>query len=187
MLFTSAALPVHELGAASPGLVSCWDSSSATCASYHCDSAPSLLGIHRRMVQTSPAAIGRNVERPSPPQSSPAPQQQRENDSGRSGVITARQRNPRIQLRSGPGRSYPAQGYGLVNDRVELLGTQTGSDGFSWSRLHCPGFGAQGWICGDFIIETGDNAAGCRSAPAQSVNPSARALGRAEAVALIER
>lgn len=188
LVFTSAALPVHELGAASFGLVSCWDSSSATCASYRLDPAPSLLGIHRRMVQTSPAANGRNVQRPSPPQPSPAlPQQRGASGAGRSGVLTARQRDAQIQLRSGPGRGYPAQGYGLVNDRVELLGTQTGSDGMSWSRVRFPGSGAQGWIRGDFIIEAGENAAARRPAPAQSANAPARALQRAEAVGLIER
>lgn len=58
-----------------------------------------------------------------------------------------------VNVRSRPSTSAPSPHYGLVGDRVEILDTATGSDGWLWYYIRFPQSGAEGWIRGDFIRE----------------------------------
>lgn len=60
----------------------------------------------------------------------------------------------RINLRSGPGTSTAAKGYGFMGDSVQLLRSTQGSDGL-WYYVKFEKSGAEGWIRSDFVNLTG--------------------------------
>ncbi len=71
-----------------------------------------------------------------------------------SAQLIANQPESRINLRSGPGTSFAAKGYGLVGDPVQLLRSTTASDG-TWYYVRFEQSGAEGWIRSDFINVAG--------------------------------
>lgn len=58
-----------------------------------------------------------------------------------------------VNVRSRPSTSAPAPSYGLVGDRVEIIDSAVGSDGYRWYFVRFPESRAEGWIRSDFIRE----------------------------------
>lgn len=66
-------------------------------------------------------------------------------------ILTARQADARINLRSQPTTQSADKGYGLVGDSVTLLRSAPGEGSLTWYYVKFAGSGAEGWIRGDFV------------------------------------
>jgi predicted RNA-binding Zn ribbon-like protein len=64
--------------------------------------------------------------------------------------LVGREPGSRINVRSAPSTSAPSPHYGLVGDRVEVIRSVTGEDGYTWYYVEFPS-GARGWIRGDLV------------------------------------
>lgn len=69
----------------------------------------------------------------------------------RAGVLTAADPNSQINLRQSANPGSRSLGYGLVGDRVEVLGESRGTDNYVWYRVRFPVSGSVGWVRGDFV------------------------------------
>ncbi|WP_216919697.1 IMS domain-containing protein [Synechococcus sp. CCAP 1479/9] len=184
--FAAGALPTNELVAAGYGALQCREPQSVSCASYRRNPTPTVLGLHRWLVQRDgpiaqpepPAPFQPPIQREFQPQVPPPTQGET------LGWLTARDPAARINLRQQPGASGASLGYGLVGDQVTITGTATGNDGQVWSFVRFPNGRAEGWIRSDFIA-TSPQAAPQPSPPAAAA--AARPLEQAEAIGLIER
>ena len=68
------------------------------------------------------------------------------------GQLVANDPNSQINLRSMPSIDSELKGYGLVGDKVRLLGAfWWGAGRFPWYEVKFEGSGAEGWVRGDFI------------------------------------
>jgi Bacterial SH3 domain len=67
------------------------------------------------------------------------------------GTLTSYNPNSRINVRSQPStRSYSPH-YGVSGDRVRVLRSTRGRDGYDWYYVRFPRSGAEGWVRGDLI------------------------------------
>lgn len=66
--------------------------------------------------------------------------------------LVGQQEGSRVNVRSAPSTNSPARHYGLVGDRVQVIKSTTGNDGYLWYYVEFPS-GARGWIRGDFVEE----------------------------------
>jgi hypothetical protein len=80
--------------------------------------------------------------------------------AARMATLRAQSGGAHINLRSRPTVHSRAMGYGLPNDRVELLQCVLDSDtpgsDLNWCRVRFPQSGVIGWIRSDFIIFPSD-------------------------------
>lgn len=76
-------------------------------------------------------------------------------DPPQKAVLTARQADAQINLRSQPTTQSADKGYGLVGDPITLLRTTTGEGGLTWYYVRFASSGAEGWIRGDFVDTSG--------------------------------
>jgi len=65
--------------------------------------------------------------------------------------ITGATPGSEVNVRTQPSLNAPSPSYGLVGDRVEVIRSTTGSDGYLWHYVRFAQSGAEGWIRGDFI------------------------------------
>ncbi|PSB39449.1 IMS domain-containing protein [Aphanothece minutissima] len=187
-VFAAGALPTNELVATGFGALQCHDPQSVSCADYRRNPTPTVLGLHRWLVQRDspmaqptqpPVAYQPSMQQPLPQPTQPQAPPPNQNET--LGWLTARDPAARINLRQQPGASGASLGYGLVGDQVTITGTATGNDGQVWSFVRFPNGRAEGWIRSDFIAASPQTAAPSASGPA------ARPLEQAEAIGLIER
>lgn len=73
----------------------------------------------------------------------------------RPAVLNGREPGSRINVRSAPSTQAYAPHYGLVGDRVEVLRSVEGRDGYIWYYVRFPSQ-AEGWIRADFILLTSE-------------------------------
>lgn len=64
--------------------------------------------------------------------------------------LVGAQPGSRVNVRSGPSTSSYSPHYGLVGDRVQVINSTTGNDGYYWYYVEFSS-GARGWIRGDFV------------------------------------
>lgn len=67
-----------------------------------------------------------------------------------SAVLTGRDYGSRVNVRSAPTINSSSPHYGLVGDRVYVLGKVPGTDSYTWYYVRFPS-GAKGWIRGDLV------------------------------------
>jgi len=65
--------------------------------------------------------------------------------------ITGNQQGSRVNVRTGPGTRFDANGYGLVGDAVQVTGQAFSNNCETWFRVRFPMSGHTGWIHGNFI------------------------------------
>lgn len=70
--------------------------------------------------------------------------------TGRPGVLSARDPQAWINIRSGPGVQSSVVSTGMPNMPVLVLQESAGSDGFTWYQVRL-GNGAEGWVRGDLV------------------------------------
>ena len=155
--FAAGALPTNELVATGFGALNCSDPQSVPCANYRLAPTPTVLGLHRWLVQRDSIA------------SQPLAR------------LRASDPRARINLRNQPNTQAPVRGIGAVGDQVAVLNNSTGADGLAWLYVRFPASGAEGWIRSDFV-----DSAAAQPNPSRS-NAPAVALERDEALRLIER
>lgn len=184
-VFAAGALPTNELVATGFGALQCHDPQSVSCADYRRNPTPTVLGLHRWLMQrdspivqpapTFQPQLQPQFQPPSQPQLSPPAQ-------GKTlGWLTARDPAARINLRQQPSASADSLGYGRVGDQVTITGSSTGNDGQIWSFVRFPNGRSEGWIRSDFISTSQ------QPTPQPSSQAAGRPLERAEAISLIER
>jgi hypothetical protein len=196
--FAAGALPTNELVATGFGALNCSDPQSVSCANYRLAPTPTVLGLHRWLVQrdsiaSQPPQAGSSATSSSfappyqPPNQPPVQPtlQQTPTTSNSSSQPLARLRasdpRARINLRNEPNTQAPLRGFGAVGDQVAVLNSSTGADGLVWLYVLFPASGAEGWIRSDFV-----DSAAAQPNPSRS-NAPAVALERDEALRLIER
>lgn len=64
--------------------------------------------------------------------------------------LVGAQPGSRVNVRSGPSTASYSPHYGVVGDRVQVINSTTGNDGYYWYYVEFAS-GARGWIRGDFI------------------------------------
>ena len=64
--------------------------------------------------------------------------------------LVGSQPGSRVNVRSGPSTSSYSPHYGLVGDRVQVIDSTIGKDGYDWYYVEFIS-GARGWIRGDFV------------------------------------
>ena len=57
----------------------------------------------------------------------------------------------RINVRSQPSTSAPAPSYGIPGDRVQILNTTRGTDGYTWHYVEFPQSNIRGWVRSDLL------------------------------------
>jgi uncharacterized protein YraI len=57
----------------------------------------------------------------------------------------------RINLRSQPSTNAPAPSYGIPGDRVQILRSTRGTDGYTWHYVEFSQSKARGWVRGDLL------------------------------------
>jgi uncharacterized protein YgiM (DUF1202 family) len=71
------------------------------------------------------------------------------------GQLTADDPESAINLRSQPTVNSEQVSYGIVGDRVQVLRTAQGDDGYPWYYVQFTEYEAEGWVRGDFVqLET---------------------------------
>ncbi|GAB4461726.1 MAG: hypothetical protein OHK0037_11320 [Elainellaceae cyanobacterium] len=91
--------------------------------------------------------------------------------TGRPGVLSARDPQAWINIRSGPGVQSSVVSTGMPNMPVLVLQESAGSDGFTWYQVRL-GNGAEGWVRGDLVRLT-DGTGAIATAPTNPQTPSA--------------
>jgi len=89
---------------------------------------------------------------------------------GRPGILSARDPQAWINIRSGPGVQSSVVSTGMPNMPVLVLQESAGSDGFTWYRVRL-GNGAEGWVRGDLVRLT-DGTGAIAPAPATPQSPT---------------
>jgi serine/threonine protein kinase, bacterial len=74
----------------------------------------------------------------------------------RPAVLTGAEPGSRVNVRSAPSTRATSPHYGLVGDRVEVLRSIKGADGYTWYYVEFRS-GAEGWVRGDFIRYANNN------------------------------
>ncbi len=90
--------------------------------------------------------------------------------TGRPGVLSTRDPQAWINVRSGPGVQSNVVSRGTPNMPVLILQESAGSDGFTWYRVRL-GNGAEGWVRGDLVRLT-DGTGAIAPAPATPQSPA---------------
>lgn len=80
--------------------------------------------------------------------------------TAQSAVLTATDPNSRILVRSRPTTNSYSPGYGLPGDRVNILQSDRGPEGYTWYFVEFVQSGEQGWIRGDFVSTTSNSGSG---------------------------
>ncbi|BAU41752.1 DUF2927 domain-containing protein [Leptolyngbya sp. O-77] len=101
--------------------------------------------------------------------------------TGRPGVLSARDPQAWINIRSGPGVQSSVVSTGMPNMPVLVLQESAGSDGFTWYQVRL-GNGAEGWVRGDLVRLT-DGTGAIASSPAAPQPPAQQAAGFQNAAA----
>lgn len=57
-----------------------------------------------------------------------------------------------INVRSQPSTSAPAPSYGIPGDRVQILRSTRGTDGYTWHYIEFPQSKTKGWVRGDLLM-----------------------------------
>lgn len=70
------------------------------------------------------------------------------------GILVAEDSKAQINVRTGPSVSFESRHYGLVGDKVLIVGSSQSSDGSTWYQIKFPTSGADGWVRKDFIRAT---------------------------------
>ncbi|MBD2462107.1 DUF2927 domain-containing protein [Oscillatoria sp. FACHB-1407] len=71
--------------------------------------------------------------------------------SAQEAVLTARDPRSEINVRTAPSTQAASPAFGLVGDRVVVLGQTQGRDGYRWYQVRFAGSEVEGWIRGDFV------------------------------------
>lgn len=90
--------------------------------------------------------------------------------TGRPGVLSARDPQAWINIRSGPGVQSGVVSTGTPNTPVLVLQESAGSDGFTWYQVRL-GNGAEGWVRGDLVRLT-EGTGAIAPAPAAPQSPA---------------
>ncbi|WP_396798601.1 SH3 domain-containing protein [Microcoleus sp. FACHB-1515] len=56
-----------------------------------------------------------------------------------------------MNVRTGPGTEYAATAYGLVGDRIQVIGQAFSRNCETWIQVRFPVSGHIGWVRADFI------------------------------------
>jgi Bacterial SH3 domain len=67
------------------------------------------------------------------------------------GTLTSNNPRSRINVRSQPSTRAYSPHYGVSGDRVKVLRSTRGRDGYDWYFVRFPRSGAEGWVRGDLI------------------------------------
>ncbi|OLP17809.1 hypothetical protein BST81_12115 [Leptolyngbya sp. 'hensonii'] len=70
------------------------------------------------------------------------------------GILQAEDPQAQINLRQDANPNSTKLGYGVVGDRVLILGSKKGTDNYTWYKVKFPKSGAVGWIRGTFLRVT---------------------------------
>jgi Bacterial SH3 domain len=68
------------------------------------------------------------------------------------GVLTSQNPNSRINIRSQPSTRASSPHYGFRGDKVTVIRSTQGRDGYEWYYIRFIKSGAQGWVRGDLIM-----------------------------------
>lgn len=71
------------------------------------------------------------------------------------GILRANDPDAEINLRSRSSTQSQVLGVGYVGDRVQILGRERTSDGYTWYQVRFYNSGLTGWIRGDFVQPQG--------------------------------
>jgi hypothetical protein len=67
------------------------------------------------------------------------------------GVLVAQDPQAQINVRTGAGSSFERRHYGVVGDKVTVITSVRGKDGYTWYQIKFPTSGADGWVRDEFI------------------------------------
>ncbi|NJP11601.1 MAG: SH3 domain-containing protein [Leptolyngbyaceae cyanobacterium RU_5_1] len=98
----------------------------------------SIVSIIRRAVSVSLATAAISLGAVLPVLAQPA-------------MLVANQSSARINVRSQPTTSSQSPHYGLAGDRVEVLRSTRGQDGYIWHYVQFNQSGAKGWVRADLV------------------------------------
>jgi uncharacterized protein YgiM (DUF1202 family) len=92
----------------------------------------------------------------------------------RSAVLTTKTPGSQVNIRSQPTTDAGSAGYGLDDDRVQVLDETEGKDGFTWYLVKFES-GTEGWVRGDLVELANSTASNSgTSAPATALNACKR-------------
>ena len=75
-------------------------------------------------------------------------------NSPNEGVLVAKDSKAQINVRTGPSLNFESHHYGLVGDKVLIIGSTQSDDGSTWYQIKFPTSGANGWVREDFLQAT---------------------------------